>query len=92
MGGHSDANDLYMQQADQSIRQLHIEIAETSANKDQSRLEQLMASGFAWEEAIKLLGMREHVYDNSEMRQRMENDPRVQFVRWLIENNEMNES
>ena len=60
-------------------------------NQEQVRLERLMTAGFSWDEAVKLLGMREHVYENAEVRQRLENDPKIQFVRWLIKHGEMSE-
>ncbi len=91
MGGHGESNDQYAQHTEQAMRKLHIEINETAVDQDQTRLEQLINSGFGWDEAMKILGMREHIYENSEMKQRIENDPRMQFVRWLIENDEMNE-
>lgn len=55
------------------------------------RLEKLLAEGFAREEAMKLLHMKEGVFHNSEMRQRMDDDPRLQFARWLQEHGELNE-
>lgn len=58
---------------------------------DQELLDALMESGFVWEEAVHLLGLRERLYENSEIRQRMNDDCRIQFVRWLYENGEISE-
>jgi len=91
MSGHGESNEQYLQQTEQGIRELQVEINETAADQNQARMEQLIHTGFSWEEAMKLMGMREHVYENSEMLQRMENDPRIQFVRWLIAHDEINE-
>lgn len=52
----------------------------------------LVQSGFRWEEAVKLVQLREHLYDNSEVRQRMAADHRMLFVRWLYEHGEMDEN
>jgi hypothetical protein len=92
MNNHSDYNnEQASQQTDLTMRQLQIEITENDTTQNQARLESLMTAGFSWDESVNLLRMREHVYENVEVRQRIENDPRVQFVRWLIENGEMNE-
>ncbi len=58
---------------------------------DQAMLDYLMNAGFAWEEAVMLLYLREHLYENPEMRQRMTDDLRMHFARWLYSNGEMNE-
>jgi hypothetical protein len=64
----------------------------TSSNSiDQIMLDALMKAGFVWEEAIMLLYLREHLYENAEMRQRMTDDQRMHFARWLYINGEMNE-
>ncbi len=55
------------------------------------QLDYLMESGFEWGEAVKLLCMREHLYENSEVRQRMADDLRTHFVRWLYEHGEISE-
>jgi len=62
------------------------------AEHTQSTLDALLEAGFDWEEAVTLLHLREHLYDNSEMRQRMENDHRMHFVRWLRENGEVSDN
>src|SRR5579864_501596 len=40
-------------------------------SEEQLLLDYLLETGFAWEEAEKLLSLRDHLYDNIEMRQRM---------------------
>ena len=63
-----------------------------SINEAQVLLDYLIDNGFAWEEAIKLVHMREHIHDNSEVRQRMADDAHMQFARWLYEQGELNEN
>ena len=58
---------------------------------EQQRVEALMERGFFWEEAVKLVQFHEHIYENVEMRQRMEEDEYMQFVRWLYEQGAINE-
>jgi hypothetical protein len=62
-----------------------------SNSGDQVILDSLMNIGFAWEEAIMLLYLREHLYENAEMRQRITDDQRMHFARWLYTNGEMHE-
>ena len=57
----------------------------------QTQLALLLAAGFSRQEAMKLLALRENLYENSEMRQRMENDYRMHFVRWLYEHGELSD-
>ncbi len=63
-----------------------------SAHEAQLLLDYLIDNGFAWEEAIRLVHMREHIHDNSEVRQRVEDDAHMQFARWLYEQGELNEN
>lgn len=62
-----------------------------SDSGDQIMLDTLMNVGFVWEEAIMLLYLREHLYENAEMRQRIADDQRMHFARWLYMNGEMHE-
>jgi hypothetical protein len=62
-----------------------------SSSGDQVMLDYLMNVGFAWEEAVMLLHLREHLYENAEMRQRMTDDLRMHFARWLYVNGEMDD-
>jgi len=59
--------------------------------EDQILLDYLIEMGFVWEEAVKLLNLREHLYENAEMRQRLADDSRMLFARWLYEQGEMSE-
>jgi hypothetical protein len=58
---------------------------------EQRQVEDLMERGFLWEEAIKLVQLHEHMYENAEVRQRLEEDEHMQFARWLYEQGEINE-
>jgi hypothetical protein len=55
-------------------------------------IDYLIDTGFAWEEAATLLNMREHLYENAEMFQRMANDHRIQFVQWLYAHGEISDN
>ncbi len=57
--------------------------------EEQMLVDYLIEMGFVWEEAVKLLNLREHLYENAEMRQRMADDCRLQFARWLYEHGEI---
>jgi hypothetical protein len=61
------------------------------SSEDQIMLDYLMNVGFVWEEAVMLLHLREHLYENAEIRQRMTDDLRMHFARWLYITGEMNE-
>ncbi|WP_149403373.1 hypothetical protein [Dictyobacter arantiisoli] len=52
---------------------------------EQLMLDYLLDSGFQWDEAVALLHLREHLYENEEMRQRVTEDYRMHFVKWLYE-------
>jgi hypothetical protein len=58
---------------------------------EHAQLDTLIESGFKWDEALRLLTLREHLYQNKEIRQRIENDNRMQFARWLYQQGEMAE-
>ncbi len=59
--------------------------------KEQAMLDQLLDTGFRWDEAVKLLIMRENLCENAEMHQRMCEDYRMHFVKWLYERGVMSE-
>jgi hypothetical protein len=61
------------------------------AATEHAQLDTLIESGFKWDEALKLLTLREHLYQNKEIRQLLENDNRMQFARWLYQQGEMSE-
>jgi len=58
---------------------------------EQRQLAILLEADFSCEEAVKLLALRENLYENSEMRQRVENDYRLHFVLWLYEHGELSD-
>ena len=53
--------------------------------REQVMLNQLLDTGFRWDEAVKLLTMRENLCENAEMHERMNDDYRRHFVKWLYE-------
>lgn len=55
------------------------------------QIDALLELGFSWEEAQKLLCLREHLYDLPEMRQRLADDARLLFARWLFEHGELHD-
>jgi hypothetical protein len=69
-----------------------IDEAPQTYGNDQMLMDYLMDQGFIWEEAAKLLNMRENIYSNLEMRQRIADDSRMLFVRWLYEQGELDEN
>lgn len=72
----------------------HIEVEGVlvGTSEGQLFLDYLAEQGFEWEAALKLINLREHLYDNVEMRQRMADDCRMHFARWLYENGEIREA
>ncbi|MBO0778256.1 MAG: hypothetical protein J2P37_05445 [Ktedonobacteraceae bacterium] len=51
--------------------------------------QQLLSMGFTEEEASKLIYMKDHVADQIEYREMLEESRRLGFIRWLIENDRM---
>jgi len=49
----------------------------------------LLALGFTEAEAVNLVYMKNHVNDQSEYREMLEESRRLNFVRWLIEHNRL---
>ena len=84
-GGHSDYSEKKEAQRFEAKR------SSLEKDSDQLTLDYLLHEGFMWEEAVLLLHMREHLYENKEMRQRVTDDHRMHFVRWLYAHGEMNE-
>lgn len=60
-------------------------------DSNQLMLDYLLDTGFQWEEAVTLLNLREHLYENAEMRQRMTDDYRMHFVKWLYDHGLVND-
>ncbi|QBD81448.1 hypothetical protein EPA93_37955 [Ktedonosporobacter rubrisoli] len=67
------------------------ELPITETEKGQAQLDFLLEQGFDWDEALKLLHLHEHIYENAEVRQRMAEDCRMLFVKWLYEQGELHE-
>jgi hypothetical protein len=49
----------------------------------------LLALGFTEAEAVNLVYMKNHVSEQSEYREMLEESRRLNFVRWLIEHNRL---
>ena len=56
----------------------------TYATEEQD-FQKLLSLGFNEEEATKLLHMRDHVDEQTEYREMIEESRRLNFLRWLIE-------
>jgi hypothetical protein len=52
---------------------------------DQLALESLLDQGFTWEEGLRLLLLREQIYEIPEVVERITLDPHVGFARWLYQ-------
>lgn len=89
-GGFPEHNELAAQHTP-STGYIGIDSPTSHVSEQQMLLDYLLETGFAWEEAEKLLDLRDHLYDNAEMRQRMTEDYRMHFARWLYEQQEINE-
>lgn len=64
----------------------------TGIATEQVLLDYLLEAGFAWDEAMKLLDLHEYLYENAEMRERIANDHRMHFARWLYEHGKLREN
>lgn len=81
-GGFADYHESSVERAAQ-------EKAVTSVAQEQMMLDYLLDMGFTWEESVRLANVREHLYEGSEMRERLANDYRMEFARWLLEHGEI---
>lgn len=52
-------------------------------------LQRLLSLGFSEIQAQRLIHMRDHVTEQSEYREMLEESRRLNFIRWLVENNRM---
>jgi hypothetical protein len=50
---------------------------------DQLALDDLFDQGFTWEQGVRLLLLREHLYEIPEAAERVTHDPHLGFMRWL---------
>jgi hypothetical protein len=74
------------------IHNVRTDQASIESTNDSVQLDVLMETGFSREEATRLSHLRKHLYENVEVRQRLSNDNRLQFARWLFEHGEMDEN
>jgi len=85
-GGFSEYNN------ERSVQHAERRVAPLETVEEQLYMDYLLETGFAWEEATKLLHLRDHLHENAEMRQRMSDDYRMHFARWLYEQGEITET
>ena len=71
--------------------QIELDATLASTRNEQRKVEDLIERGFLWEEAIQLIQMQEHLYDNLEVQQRMAEDDYLLFARWLYIQGAMDE-
>ncbi|TMC22273.1 MAG: hypothetical protein E6J34_06985 [Chloroflexi bacterium] len=76
---------------ERAVPSVGAELSCTQTTHEQTQLALLLEANFSRDEATKLLVLRENLHENSEMRQRMENDYRMHFVRWLYEHGELSD-
>jgi hypothetical protein len=79
----------FSEKREKSTQQFEAKQYKPSTESDQIMIDYLIDRGFVLEEAATLLNMREHLYENVEMRERMAEDSRMQFVQWLYEHGEL---
>ncbi len=56
---------------------------------DNADFEYLLSLGFSETEATKLVHMKNHVNEQTEYREMLEEQHRLDFIRWLVENDRM---
>ncbi len=56
---------------------------------DNADFEHLLSLGFSETEAMMLVYMKNHMTEHSEYREVVEEQHRLDFIRWLIENDRM---
>ena len=76
---------------EQRVQPLTERLPTISTTEEHLQLNTLMTSGFTWEESAQLIDLRTYLYENAEMRQRMADDYRMQFVCWLYKQGEMSD-
>lgn len=76
---------------ERSTQQLETESPAAQYTEEQMFLDYLIEAGFSGQEAVKLMALRTHLYENAEMRQRVTDDCRMHFARWLYEQGEITE-
>jgi hypothetical protein len=56
---------------------------------DSADFERLLLQGFSEDEATRLVYMKNHVTDQTEYREMLEEQHRLGFIRWLIEHDRL---
>ena len=62
---------------------------EYSYATEDTGFQQLLSMGFSEIEAVKLIHMKDHVAEQTEYREMIEESRRLNFIRWLIEHDRM---
>jgi hypothetical protein len=89
---HQQSSGSFSERNEPVIHNMKTDRASTESMDDSIQLDVLMDTGFSLEEATKLSYLRNHLYENVEVRQRLPNYNRLQFARWLFEHGEMDEN
>ena len=85
-GGFSEYNN------ESLVQHAEREVVSKEMFEERLFIEYLLDAGFEWEEANMLLHLRDHLHENGEMRQRMADDYRMHFARWLYEQGEITDN
>ncbi len=64
-------------------------MSEQSYTTENTRLQDLLSMGFSEIEAMRLIYMRDHVTEEIEYREMIEESRRLNFIRWLIEHDRL---
>ncbi len=64
-------------------------MSEHSSTAENTGLQNLLSMGFTEIEAMRLIFMKEHVTEQIEYREMIEESRRLNFIRWLIEHNRL---
>jgi hypothetical protein len=62
-------------------------MSEYSYATENTDLQSLLSQGFSEAEATQLVHMRDHVAEQTEYREMLQESRRLDFMRWLIEHN-----
>ena len=71
------------------LRKSIVEMPENLYATDNADFERLLTLGFSEVEATRLVYMKNHVTEQSEYREMLEEQHRLDFLRWLIEHDRM---
>lgn len=63
---------------------------ENSYATENTDLQSLLSQGFSETEAAQLIHMRDHVAEQTEYREMLQESHRLDFIRWLNEHNRIN--